>query len=51
MSEQMQRPETWQAAFELIRTRGHERREEPFRLASGQLSHDYIDGKFAVDTG
>ena len=21
------------------------------RLASGQLSHDYIDGKFAVDTG
>ncbi|TRW88967.1 orotate phosphoribosyltransferase [Mycolicibacterium sp. 018/SC-01/001] len=51
MCEQMQRPETWQAAFELIRTRGHERRDEPFRLASGQLSHDYIDGKFAVDTG
>ncbi|KGI70353.1 orotate phosphoribosyltransferase [Mycolicibacterium rufum] len=46
-----QRPETWQAAFDLIRTRGHERREEPFKLASGQLSHDYIDGKFAVDTG
>lgn len=50
MAEQ-QRPETWQAAFDLIRTRGHERREEPFRLASGQLSHDYIDGKYAVDTG
>ncbi|MGE2837181.1 orotate phosphoribosyltransferase [Mycobacterium sp. SMC-4] len=46
-----QRPPTWQAAFDLIRTRGYERREEPFRLASGQLSHDYIDGKFAVDTG
>jgi orotate phosphoribosyltransferase len=46
-----QRPETWQAAFDLIRTRGYEHREEPFRLASGQLSHDYIDGKYAVDTG
>ena len=45
------RPDTWQAAFDLIRTRGYERREEPFKLASGQLSHDYIDGKFAVDTG
>ena len=29
----------------------HRRRDEPFRLASGQLSHDYIDGKYAVDTG
>jgi len=46
-----ERPDTWQAAFDLIRTRGHERRDEPFRLASGQLSHDYIDGKYAVDTG
>jgi orotate phosphoribosyltransferase len=45
------RPDTWQAAFDLIRTRGYEHREEPFRLASGQLSHDYIDGKYAVDTG
>jgi orotate phosphoribosyltransferase len=51
MSAVTERPETWQAAFELIRTRGYERREEPFRLASGQLSHDYIDGKYAVDTG
>ena len=46
-----QRSEVWQAAFDLIRTRGHERRDEPFKLASGQLSHDYIDGKYAVDTG
>jgi orotate phosphoribosyltransferase len=46
-----ERPDTWQAAFDLIRTRGYEHREEPFRLASGQLSHDYIDGKYAVDTG
>ena len=45
------RPQTWHAAFELIRTRGYERREEPFKLASGQLSHDYIDGKYAVDNG
>ena len=45
------RPATWQAAFDLIRTRGHEHRDEPFKLASGQLSHDYIDGKYAVDTG
>jgi orotate phosphoribosyltransferase len=42
---------TWQAAFELVKTRGYVRRDEPFKLASGQLSHDYIDGKFAVDTG
>ena len=46
-----ERSELWHAAFDLIRTRGHERREEPFKLASGQLSHDYIDGKYAVDTG
>jgi orotate phosphoribosyltransferase len=46
-----ERPESWQAAFDLIRTRGYEHREEPFRLASGQLSHDYIDGKYAVDNG
>ncbi len=45
------RPQTWHAAFDLIRTRGYERREEPFKLASGQLSHDYIDGKYAVDNG
>lgn len=51
MSAAPQRPATWQAAFDLIRTRGHERRAEPFKLASGQLSHDYIDGKFAIDTG
>jgi orotate phosphoribosyltransferase len=51
MSDVTDRPQTWHAAFDLIRTRGHERRDEPFKLASGQLSHDYIDGKYAVDTG
>lgn len=51
MSAATERPETWQAAFDLIRTRGYEHRAEPFKLASGQLSHDYIDGKYAVDNG
>jgi orotate phosphoribosyltransferase len=41
---------SWQDAFDIIK-RGHERRAEPFKLASGQTSHDYIDGKHAVDTG
>lgn len=35
----------------LVRERGYEWREEPFKLASGQLSHDYIDGKYAIDKG
>ncbi len=51
MSAATERPDTWQAAFDLIQRRGHEHRAEPFKLASGQLSHDYIDGKYAVDTG
>jgi len=38
-------------AVELVRSRGYERRAEPFRLASGELSHDYVDGKHAVDSG
>lgn len=38
-------------AVELVRSRGYERREAPFKLASGELSHDYVDGKYAVDTG
>jgi orotate phosphoribosyltransferase len=45
------RPATWQSAFDLIATRGYEHRAEPFKLASGQLSHDYIDGKYAIDSG
>jgi orotate phosphoribosyltransferase len=35
----------------LVKERGYERREEPFRLVSGQLSHDYIDGKRAISSG
>lgn len=45
------RPASWQAAFRLIQKRGLQHREEPFKLASGKLSHDYIDGKYAIDTG
>lgn len=38
-------------AIDLVRARGYERREAPFKLASGESSHDYVDGKRAVDTG
>ena len=37
--------------IDLVRRRGYERREVPFKLASGKYSHDYIDGKFALDGG
>ena len=37
--------------LELIRTRGYERRDEPFRLTSGATSYDYIDGKRAISDG
>lgn len=45
------RPDSWGAAFRLVQERGYEHRERPFKLASGKYSHDYIDGKFAIDTG
>ncbi len=35
----------------LVHSRGYERRDVPFRLASGALSHDYVDAKHAIDTG
>lgn len=41
----------WDHALQLIKNFGYERRDVPFKLASGQLSNDYIDGKFAIDTG
>ncbi|MGO9159501.1 MAG: orotate phosphoribosyltransferase [Streptosporangiaceae bacterium] len=41
----------WEEALNLIKNHGHVRREEPFKLASGQYSHDYVDGKLAIDTG
>jgi orotate phosphoribosyltransferase len=36
---------------ELVRQYGYERREEAFRLTSGGLSHDYVDGKHAIGRG
>ena len=37
--------------LELVRQRGHSRRDAPFRLASGELSHDYVDMRRAVSRG
>lgn len=36
---------------ELVLARGHERRDEPFQLSSGEWSRDYIDGKRALASG
>jgi orotate phosphoribosyltransferase len=35
----------------IVKKHGLEYREEPFRLASGELSHDYMDGKKALAEG
>ncbi|MDP9093945.1 MAG: orotate phosphoribosyltransferase [Actinomycetota bacterium] len=35
----------------IVKQYGLEYREEPFRLASGELSHDYMDGKKALAQG
>ncbi|HLH47429.1 MAG TPA: orotate phosphoribosyltransferase [Acidimicrobiales bacterium] len=35
----------------LVRERGYERREEPFRLSSGRWSHDYVDCRHVVAAG
>jgi len=43
--------DTREAAIRLVKEKGYERRDEPFRLASGALSHDYVDGKYAVEDG
>lgn len=37
--------------LELVKAHGYRHSDEPFRLASGQFSHDYIDGKLAVARG
>lgn len=42
---------TRDALADLVRRAGYERRSEPFRLTSGGLSHDYVDGKHAVADG
>lgn len=43
--------ETRRRMAALIREHGYEHREEPFRLTSGRLSHDYLDGKHAIAAG
>jgi orotate phosphoribosyltransferase len=35
----------------IVKKYGLEHRDEPFRLASGELSHDYMDGKKALARG
>jgi orotate phosphoribosyltransferase len=40
-----------ESVLELLQRYGHEKRDEPFRLSSGELSHDYIDGKRAFAEG
>jgi orotate phosphoribosyltransferase len=37
--------------LDLVSKKGYERRAEPFRLSSGQVSNDYIDGKRALADG
>lgn len=37
--------------LDVIRSRGYARSEEPFRLSSGGLSHDYVDMRRAVARG
>ena len=44
-------PDLHSEVASLVRERGYQRRKQPFKLASGQLSQDYVDGKRAVDTG
>src|SRR5436190_3290083 len=43
--------EMQQTVIEIVKKHGLERRDEPFRLTSGELSHDYMDGKKALARG
>ena len=47
----MARPELKQAVIEVILAKGHLRLEQPVKLASGDWSSDYIDGKRAFAHG
>lgn len=38
-------------SIEIVKTYGLVHREEPFQLASGELSHDYMNGKRALAAG
>lgn len=37
--------------IQLLKDLGHEKRTKPFRLSSGELSQDYVDGKRAIANG
>jgi orotate phosphoribosyltransferase len=37
--------------LQVVREKGYERRAEPFRLSSGEWSHDYVDVKRALAAG
>jgi orotate phosphoribosyltransferase len=39
------------AVVKIVQENGLERRDPPFTLASGELSHDYMDGKRALASG
>lgn len=42
----------WRARLtDVILEKGYEHRDEPFELSSGELSHDFIDGKRALAQG
>lgn len=42
----------WRARLvEAVRTKGYARRDEPFELASGGMSHDFVDAKRALAAG
>lgn len=43
--------QTKEAVLQLILKEGYERRDEAFKLASGEWSHDYIDAKRAMSRG
>src|SRR4051812_457098 len=39
------------AVIDIVKKHGLEHRDEPFRLTSGEISHDYMDGKKALARG
>jgi orotate phosphoribosyltransferase len=43
--------ELYASLLEVVQDRGYSHRAEPFRLASGELSHDYVDMRRAVSAG
>lgn len=49
--EHTEEPDPVTEVIALVRERGYQRRDEPFTLASGATSHDYVDGKRCVDRG